>query len=576
MHSLSTNLEHALNMVLREMPEDPLSALADIFETQSIGSKGVTAAKVHRTVDPLGCSAIRIELATSLGKFSAQVTMRTEANGEQSFLSAPLPEKTLLNKSRRKKKKKMTEEEEMKRTDDLKRILKKTEDRERNEKEKIDRVVAFLEQKIFPKIIGNNPTDRSVIDTILQSALQDEIERLKEEQRQVEAAESGEEMKRAAGDSEDNVEATKEDGTRSDEPKKREIKDTDLPLIALLRRACFAASVATWRAAAESGGKELYECILEKCRGDDELYVPVPAITIVSGGNVSRNAFPFRGIELIPVGAVSFEDAVQMGLDVRSALIRRLEEKSIYWSTSIDGAIELFGVVDVPGILNAINDAVAAAGHMDKIKLGISADAANAFVPPTKEDLESETNVGGTYNLGYKLRNANSTHTYSCDQLTEMYRKAIAENGVIVLEDPFETESWERYAELTEEFGQDVQILASRAMNTPVTAPVIHRAANEMAFNGALLHLDTTATVSAALEVARQIRKKGWGLAVSTVLRDTSDPFVADIAFGLKARQVRFGGLSHSSLMEKYSRVISIERHIVGSAEYAGSRFAIS
>jgi len=333
-----------------------------------------------------------------------------------------------------------------------------------------------------------------------------------------------------------------------------------------------------WRAAAKEAGQELYRYVFDKSRGIDEMLVPVPAITLIAGGSMSRNAFPLKGIELVPVGAKSVDEAIRLVLRAKAKLVRRLEDASVYWSTAPNGGIELFGVVDVLDMLDIVNDAIAATGNdsAEKLRVSISADARQCFVAPTQQDIETETNMSGTYNMGYKMRNANSTHTLDTAQLSELYRRAVSEKSVVVIEDPFEVEALERFGELTEELGQNVQILANEIMRTSRPLPIIHRAAKEMSFNGACLRLDCMSTITEVIEIARHVRKKGWGLAMRTGLRDTSDSFASDLAVGCGCRQVRFGGLEHSGIMEKYSRLLEISRDASDDTAYAGERFSVS
>ena len=158
--------------------------------------------------------------------------------------------------------------------------------------------------------------------------------------------------------------------------------------------------------------------------------------------------------------------------------------------------------------------------------------------------------------------------------LTKLYRDAISDFDVVVIADPFASDQFGGYAETTEEFSGSGVMVLGKSIISDVNS--VQEAARRSLCNGACVQLSKLTTVSEMLEIAKLVKKKGWGLAVSTESFNLCDSVVADLAIAMGSRQVRFGGMGKISNVQNYDRLKWIEETFEKEVSYAGSRFLSS
>ena len=177
------------------------------------------------------------------------------------------------------------------------------------------------------------------------------------------------------------------------------------------------------------------------------------------------------------------------------------------------------------------------------VQMGITASSHRFYKPPTQEDIENEKNIEGTYELGYKIPGDLGENTLDTEELTDIYRKCIEHYPIVVLEDPYEDEAWMTWAQLTEEFGRDVQILGNALLRS--NGERTDNAALEKACNGVTLNLLEQPTVTELIRQCKKVQGEGWGVAIGVPPGDTSDHFIADLACSLACSR-SLSLLSHS------------------------------
>lgn len=73
-------------------------------------------------------------------------------------------------------------------------------------------------------------------------------------------------------------------------------------------------SLSVCRAGAGAKGVPLYRHIQE-ISGTKELVMPVPALNVINGGSHAGNKLAMQEFMILPVGASSFKEAMQMGCE---------------------------------------------------------------------------------------------------------------------------------------------------------------------------------------------------------------------------------------------------------------------
>eukprot|EP00941_MAST-03F_sp_MAST-3F-sp1_P000635 g635.t1 len=396
-----------------------------------------------------------------------------------------------------------------------------------------------------------------------------------------------------------------------------------LELDLMLRHAAFSISIACARAGAAEADQPLFQYVATLANKADELYLPVPMIGVMNGGTLApRTRMPFEVIHIAPVNYKTFLSAFQAAERVELQ-IRKVASQDCFFDESESGALAPVypsrgltsnagpgggGAAVADACMDVVFRAIVSLSSSsdessdeeegkdsqegeekeddgapdskieeDSIKMGITCASSVYFAPPTEEDIELERNLSGSYNVSYKVpksaqnKEEEGEGKLNEEELVTMYRKYVERYPMALLEDPLENEAWIGLGELVEEFGRDVQILANKTISGEKKN--FDQAVEAKACNGIVLDLHKVSSLTEALAVADRAQKEGWGVALSIVPGDVDDDFLADLAVGLGAGQIKSPGLKGVENMSKWNRLIEIESLLEGNSEYVGDRF---
>merc|ERR1712027_280437 len=101
----------------------------------------------------------------------------------------------------------------------------------------------------------------------------------------------------------------------------------------------------------------------------------------------------------------------------------------------------------------------------------------------------------------------------------------------------------------------------------------IKKALDVKACNALLLKVNQIGTITEAVEAARMAQDAGWGVMVSHRSGETEDTFIADLAVGLRAGQIKAGAPCRSERLAKYNQLLRIEEELGALCSYAGESF---
>ena len=99
----------------------------------------------------------------------------------------------------------------------------------------------------------------------------------------------------------------------------------------------------------------------------------------------------------------------------------------------------------------------------------------------------------------------------------------------------------------------------------------VSAAVEKKSCNALLLKVNQIGTVSEAIDAARRAKQGGFGVMVSHRSGETEDTFIADLAVGLAAGQIKTGAPCRSERLAKYNQLLRIEEELGGSCVYAGT-----
>jgi enolase len=311
--------------------------------------------------------------------------------------------------------------------------------------------------------------------------------------------------------------------------------------------AILAVSLANARLAAAESGTPLYKHIAS-LTGNKTLALPVPAFNIINGGKHAGNKLDFQEYMLLPVGAKSFSEAMQIGTEVYHELKALLEKqfgKSAINVGDEGGFAPPLTCIDEP--LDLIADAVQNLGYGKKVAFGIDA-AASTF------------HRNGNYFVeGEQL---------SAADLLEKYIEMVGAYPIESIEDPFHEDDFGHFAQLTRQIGKRAQIVGDDLLCT--NPDRIRIALVQSSCTALLLKPNQIGTLSKTLDAARLASDNDWNVMVSHRSGETNDCFIADLAVGLGNGQIKAGAPCRGERLAKYNRLLRIEEELGKKAVYAG------
>ena len=198
------------------------------------------------------------------------------------------------------------------------------------------------------------------------------------------------------------------------------------------------------------------------------------------------------------------------------------------------------------------------------------------------------------YDLDFKTEMNDGTQCKTGEQLGELYASFCRDYPMVSIEDPFDQDDFEscarspmharppqlslgdarrRYTKMTADLGGACQIVGDDLL---VTNPSrVQKAIEQKACNALLLKVNQIGTVTEAMEAVKIAKKAGWGVMTSHRSGETEDPFIADLAVGLKTGQIKTGAPCRSERLAKYNQLLRIEEELGTSAIYAGEVFRL-
>jgi len=294
--------------------------------------------------------------------------------------------------------------------------------------------------------------------------------------------------------------------------------------------------------------------------GNKELVMPVPSFNVINGGSHAGNALAFQEFMVLPTGASSFAEAMQIGAEIYSSL--KSVTKKRYGQDAVNVGDEGGFAPPIQSNKEGIEllmSAIEKSGHTSKVILGM--DVAS-----------SEFYVDGKYDLAKKSRTTTSNEPMLTGaELAQFYKDLCKEFPIKSIEDGFDQDDWESWTAFTSDVGKDIQVVGD---DLTVTNPIrIEKAAKMGACNSLLLKVNQIGSVTESINAVKLAKQSGWGVMTSHRSGETEDNYIADLAVGLCTGQIKTGAPCRSERLAKYNQLLRIEEELAGKTSYAGTAF---
>ena len=304
-------------------------------------------------------------------------------------------------------------------------------------------------------------------------------------------------------------------------------------------------SMAAARAASDAYGLPLYKYL----GGINARCLPLPMMNIINGGAHAANNLDIQEFMIIPIGAKSIKEAVQMGAETFHSLKKLLKDKGLNTAVGDEGRFAPDLESNEAAIKFIIN-AIKTAGYKPGSDIGLGLDcAASEFYKNKKYILASEN------------------RQLTAEKMIDYYEELIDKYPILSIEDGLAEQDWNGWGLMTDRLEGSIQIVGDDIF---VTNPKIFaKGIEEGIANSILIKLNQIGTVTETLDAIEMAKQSGYTTVISHRSGETEDSFIADFVVGVNGGQIKTGSMSRSDRVAKYNQLIRIEEELGKGAMFA-------
>jgi len=308
-------------------------------------------------------------------------------------------------------------------------------------------------------------------------------------------------------------------------------------------------SMAVAKAAAQVSGMPLWRYL----GGVNAKLLPLPMMNIINGGSHADNNVDLQEFMIMPAGAKSFSQAIQMGAEIFHNLKKVLASKGYSTAVGDEGGFAP-NLKSNEEAIEVILKAVEKAGYTpgDDILLALD-PATSEFYNPEKKVYEFKWSDGSEK---------------TDDEMVEFWSSWIEKYPIISIEDGMYEDDWEGWKKLTDAIGDKVQLVGDDLFvtNTERLAKGIDMGVG----NSILIKVNQIGTLTETLDAIEMAHKNGYTTVISHRSGETEDTTISDIAVAVNSGQIKTGSMSRTDRIAKYNQLLRIEEELGDSAVFLG------
>ena len=297
-------------------------------------------------------------------------------------------------------------------------------------------------------------------------------------------------------------------------------------------------------AVAQTAAKALQIPLYQYLGGTFAHVMPVPMMNILNGGRHASNTVDLQEFMIMPVGAENFSKGLQMCAEIYHTLKKILDARGLSTGVGDEGGFAP-DLKDSEEVLQVIVEAVEKSGYQMKQDIVIALDAAASELYDEKR---------GMYHF------AGEGKDRTTDEMIDYYKRLTEKFPIFSIEDGLFEDDWAGWKKLTEELGEQVQLVGDDLF---VTNPKrLQKGIKLGAANAILVKVNQIGTLTEAFEAIELAKRGGYRTIISHRSGETEDTMIADIAVAAGAGQIKTGAPCRSERIAKYNQLLRIEEHI--------------
>jgi len=300
--------------------------------------------------------------------------------------------------------------------------------------------------------------------------------------------------------------------------------------------ATLAVSLAAAKAEAHSKNQSLARLFTPK--GD--LLLPMPMVNILSGGAHANRTLDIQDVLVLPHGAKSFSEALSWIVAIRELAAFRGREKGLVTHLVADEGGLGIPFDSIEGACSFVVSCIQEVGLKPGVDVSLALDIAS-----------TQFFTGGKYEL------QNAKKSYAPEEFVDFIASLVKNQPISSIEEPFPEDDWNSWSSYAEIAPQQLQLLGDDLFTTSPSR--LERGVSEKSANAILIKPNQNGLVSDTLRVLESAHRAGFKTVVSARSGETEDSWLADLATGWKAQQIKVGSTHGSERNAKWNRLLELE-----------------
>ena len=300
---------------------------------------------------------------------------------------------------------------------------------------------------------------------------------------------------------------------------------------------------------------------LSRIFGSQGVVLPVPLMNIFNGGKHADNGIAIQEFMIVPAGFAKFSESLRAGVEIFHALKKILSRSGLTTAVGDEGGFapriseeESAGPGSHEKVLALLLDAVESAGYRAGSDVFLALDCASSEF----------SKKGADGMIRYEFEGAGRTAA----EMVQIYEKWTTQYPILSIEDGLAEHDWEGWSLLTQRIGKQVQLVGDDLF---VTNPLfLKKGIDSGVANSILIKLNQIGTVTETLEAMKMAHQARYTTIISHRSGESEDSFIADLALGTDAGQIKTGSASRSDRLAKYNQLLRLEQALGSRAKFLG------
>jgi enolase len=306
-------------------------------------------------------------------------------------------------------------------------------------------------------------------------------------------------------------------------------------------------------AVAKASALELDMPLYSYLGGVNAKVLPVPMMNVLNGGAHADNNVDVQEFMIMPAGAGSFAEALQMGVEVFHTLKGVLQKAGHQTAVGDEGGFAP-NLRSNEEAMESLLEAIVQAGYQPGKDLFIALDVAASELYDAKSKK-------------YVLA-AESKPKKTSAEMIAFFKDWVKKYPLVSIEDGLDESDWPGWKKLTASLGDAIQIVGDDIFvtNTKILAKGI---ATGVA-NSILVKLNQIGSITETIDAVEMAHRAAYSAVISHRSGESEDTTIADLSVALNTGQIKTGAPSRTDRVAKYNQLLRIEEELGAAAQYAG------